>query len=83
MKEGEVIDYTVNPEYKEEELVQKKMKKVEADADPVSTIDKFLDKFYPDLIQVQRDGIIGYHAGKILSESEWKKILLDDLSRRV
>ena len=50
--------------------------------DPITTIDKYVEHFHSDLLPVHKAGIIGHHAGKILRHSEWKAILLDELTQR-
>jgi hypothetical protein len=78
--------FTVNEDY--QEPAGKKAKKAEEPApvqspvDEISTIDKYVEQFHSDLLPVHRAGIIGHHAGKILRHSEWKAILLDELTRR-
>jgi hypothetical protein len=56
---------------------------VEVPDDPITTIDKYVEQYHSDLLPVHKAGIIGHHAGKILHHSEWKAILLDELTRRV
>lgn len=88
--------YVVNEDYKEP-IVGKSVKKkadpapkIESVAgnpasslnDPVATIGSYVEQFHPDLLPVHKAGIIGHHAGKILRHSEWKAVLLDELTRR-
>lgn len=79
--------FIVNEDY--QEPAGKKTKKAEDPApvqsgpvDEISTIDKYVEQFHSDLLPVHKAGIIGHHAGKILRHSEWKAILLDELTRR-